>query len=48
MAVALLGEPIGATLFAWILFGEILTPAKVAGGALILAGIVLAAKGERT
>jgi len=48
VAVALLGEPIGATLFAWILFGEILTPAKVAGGALILAGIVLAAKGERT
>ena len=47
VAVSLLGEPIGATLLAWILFGETLTPAKIAGGAFILAGIVLAARGER-
>ncbi len=48
VAVALLGEPIGATLLAWILFGETLTLAKVVGGALILAGIVVAVKGERS
>ncbi|NLO56393.1 MAG: DMT family transporter [Thermovirga sp.] len=47
VAVSLLGEPIGATLLAWIFFGETLTPAKIAGGAFILAGIVLAARGER-
>lgn len=47
VAVSLLGEPIGATLLAWILLGETLTPAKIAGGAFILAGIVLAARGER-
>ena len=48
VAVALLGEPIGATLLARLFFGETLTAAKVAGGALILAGIVVAARGERT
>jgi len=47
VAVALLGEPIGATFLAWILFGETLTAAKLAGGALILAGIVIAVRGER-
>lgn len=48
VAVALLGEPIGATILAWVLFGETLTLAKLAGGALILAGIVIAVRGERT
>ncbi|MDO9509599.1 MAG: DMT family transporter [Thermovirgaceae bacterium] len=48
VAVALLGEPIGATILAWVLFGETLTLAKVIGGALILAGIVTAVKGERS
>jgi len=48
VAVALLGEPIGATILAWILFGETLTMAKLAGGVLILAGIVIAVRGERT
>ena len=47
VAVALLGEPIGATILAWILFGETLTMAKIIGGALILAGIVTAVRGER-
>ncbi len=48
VAVALLGEPIGATLLAWILFGETLTLAKIIGGTLILLGIVVAVRGERT
>jgi drug/metabolite transporter (DMT)-like permease len=48
VAVALLGEPIGATILAWFLFGETLTLAKVIGGALILTGIVIAVKGERS
>ncbi len=47
VAVCLLGEPIGSTLLAWIFFGEGLTFWKVAGGTLILAGIVLAARGEK-
>jgi drug/metabolite transporter (DMT)-like permease len=47
VAVCLLGEPIGSTLLAWIFFGETLTAWKTAGGALILAGIVLAAVNEK-
>lgn len=47
VAVCLLGEPIGSTLLAWIFFGETLTAWKAAGGALILAGIVLAAVNEK-
>jgi drug/metabolite transporter (DMT)-like permease len=46
VAVALLGEPLGATFLAWLLFGETLTTAKILGGAAILTGIILAAKGE--
>jgi drug/metabolite transporter (DMT)-like permease len=46
IAVSLLGEPIGATILAYVLFGEGLTLQKLAGGALILTGIYLAASGE--
>jgi drug/metabolite transporter (DMT)-like permease len=48
VAVALLGEPLGATFLAWLLFQETLTLAKVIGGGAILAGIVLAVKGEKS
>lgn len=48
VAVALLGEPIGATLLAWLLLGETLTMAKITGGTLVLIGIVIAVRGERT
>ena len=48
IAVSLLGEPIGATILAYIIFGETLTLAKFVGGALILAAIYLAARGEKT
>jgi len=43
IAVAVLGEPIGSTLFAWLLFGEAVGPAKLVGMGLLLAGIFLAA-----
>lgn len=46
IAVSLLGEPIGATILAYIIFDEGLTWAKFVGGSLILAAIYLAAKGE--
>lgn len=46
ISVALLGEPLGSTLLAWILFGEGLTLVKAAGMGGILAGIVLASRGE--
>jgi drug/metabolite transporter (DMT)-like permease len=35
-----------ATLFAWILLGEIVGPLQFAGGALVLAGIMLAKQGS--
>jgi drug/metabolite transporter (DMT)-like permease len=39
-----LAEPVGASIFAWLILGESLTPAKVAGGCIILAGIYFATK----
>ena len=47
IAVSLLGEPIGATILAYIIFDERLTWTKLVGGSLILAAIYLAAKGEQ-
>ena len=47
VSVASLGEPIGATLLAWWVLGEPPTPWAVAGGALILSGIVVASRAER-
>jgi drug/metabolite transporter (DMT)-like permease len=47
IAVSLLGEPIGATILAYIIFDEGLTWTKFVGGSLILAGIYLAARGEK-
>jgi drug/metabolite transporter (DMT)-like permease len=41
VAIATLGEPIGSTLLAYLLLGEIPTLLKVFGAALILTGIVL-------
>jgi len=48
VAVALLGEPIGATLMAYIIFDEGLTWAKFIGGLFILSAIYIAAAGEKT
>ena len=41
-AVVVLIQPVAAALLAWTLFGEILTPLQAAGGALALAGVVIA------
>ncbi len=46
IAVSLLGEPIAATIMAYLLLGEGLTTAKVIGGTLILAGIYVTAREE--
>ena len=47
IALALLAEPICSTLLAHVLFNERLTAVQVAGAALILVGIYLAAKVEQ-
>ncbi|NNL78583.1 MAG: DMT family transporter [Desulfobacterales bacterium] len=47
VAVALLGEPIGSTIMAFLIFGEGLTGMKIAGGLCILSAIYIAASGEK-
>ena len=46
VAVAILGEPVGSAILAWLLFGEAVGPGQLAGFGLLLAGIALAALGE--
>lgn len=43
VAITILGEPVGSTLLAYLVLGETLTPLKVFGGTLILAGILISA-----
>jgi drug/metabolite transporter (DMT)-like permease len=45
-SVSLLIQPVMATLFAWLLFGEAIGAAQLIGGAIVLAGIWLARKGS--
>jgi drug/metabolite transporter (DMT)-like permease len=47
VAIALLGEPIGSTLLAYLIFNESLTWLKFIGGLFILAAIYLAAVAEK-
>ena len=47
VAVAILGEPIGSALLAWLLFGERFSTPQFAGFALLLLGIFVAARDER-
>ncbi len=47
VSVTLTGEPLVASLLAWLLLGEAITGTTAAGGALVLTGIALAARGER-
>ncbi|MDR0653160.1 MAG: DMT family transporter [Synergistaceae bacterium] len=47
VGIMLLGEPIGSAILAYILFGEIPTPVKFAGFALLLTAIVMAARDEK-
>ncbi len=44
VALAILGEPLGAALLAWLLFGESFGALQLAGFALLLCGIFLAAR----
>jgi drug/metabolite transporter (DMT)-like permease len=46
VALAILGEPIGSALLAWLLLGETIAPLQGAGFATLLVGIVVAASGE--
>ena len=45
-AVTTLSEPVFATLAAWLMLAEAVTPLQAAGGAVIPFGIVLARPGE--
>ena len=42
VAVAVMAEPVGATILAWIVLGEARPPTSVAGGVLALSGVYLA------
>ncbi len=42
VAVAVMAEPVGATILAWIVLGEAPPPTSVAGGVLALSGVYLA------
>jgi drug/metabolite transporter (DMT)-like permease len=46
VTVTLLAEPIGATVLAIPILGQVPAPVRLAGGALILAGVFLAARAE--
>jgi drug/metabolite transporter (DMT)-like permease len=46
IAVSLLGEPVGSTILAYLIFNEGLTWAKVIGGTLILSAIYIAGVSE--
>ncbi len=46
IALTVLGEPVGSALLAWLLFGEAVSAVKLAGMALLLGGIFLAARSE--
>ncbi|WP_129115611.1 DMT family transporter [Halegenticoccus tardaugens] len=47
VSVSLLGEPVGSTILALFLLGEVPTPATVVGGAIVLAGIYVTASARR-
>ncbi len=46
VAVAILGEPVGSAVLAWLVFGERFGLLQFAGFALLLSGIFVAAQGE--
>jgi drug/metabolite transporter (DMT)-like permease len=48
VAMAILGEPIGAALLAWLLFGEQAGPVQLAGFVVLLVGVYVTARGEST
>ena len=48
VAIAILGEPVGAAILAWFLFDEGFTALQLTGFVLLLTGIFVAARGENT
>ena len=48
VAIAILGEPVGAAILAWLFFEEGFTPLQLIGFVLLLAGIFVAARGEKS
>lgn len=46
VATAVMAEPVGATLLAWVVLGEAPPVATVAGGALVLSGVYVALRGR--
>jgi drug/metabolite transporter (DMT)-like permease len=47
VALAILGEPVGSAVLAWLFLGEGFQPLQLAGFATLLTGIAIAATGER-
>ena len=47
VAIVILGEPIGSAILAWLIFDERFEPLQLGGFAMLLAGIFLAARGEK-
>ena len=47
LAVAILGEPIGAAILAWFFFSEAFTPVQLVGFFILLSGIFVAARAEK-
>lgn len=45
-SVSLLFQPVMAAVFAWVLLGEALAPAQIAGGIVVLIGIYLSRRGS--
>ena len=48
VALAILGEPVGSAILAWLIFEERFTSVQLAGFGLLLVGIYLGARGERS
>jgi drug/metabolite transporter (DMT)-like permease len=48
VAIAILGEPIGAAILAWLFFEEGFRPLQLVGFVLLLAGIFVAARDEKS
>ena len=48
VAIAILGEPVGAALLAWFFFKEGFTALQLTGFVLLLVGIFVAARGEKS
>jgi drug/metabolite transporter (DMT)-like permease len=46
VAIAILGEPIGSTILAYLILGEGVTFTKILGGAIIILGIFIGLRGE--